>query len=336
MTIIIDSKIYFYLTIQRSLPLTSMFPFLIKEIQAVRQMVGKGHPIRSIIFSGDLGKSQYRQSIYPQYKGHRNYPSSNKAAQESYIGAIPHIAQALDMIPAYVSNVEADDVSGMLTHLIRYNTDEKIILLTNDHDWRQLVLKYDDVYIKSLRYSALQDKSYVRKEEGVDTFFEFLLKKAMIGDVSDNIKGLHYCGRTLFIEFLRNLQATPGYDEMAVKEQFQLAVDSLPSLPKKVVPHKYYFKDGEEVTLADALKVNFQLGEILTNSRKLGDDQKTQIADYAMQVQKRITQNKPITPNIAKANALIEDLMPFERNEFGGPAIIPESYGAILALVARG
>ncbi len=335
MIIIIDSKIFFYTAIQRHLPITNMFPFIIKEIQYLVHHMEQKEPISAIVFAGDLGKSLYRQELYPKYKGHRSYPDQHKDAQEHYIGAIPHIAEALDMIPMYIPHVEADDIAGILTNDILFNTSETVALLTNDHDWRQLVLKYPKVLLKSQKYNGIQTRKYIKEQEEVNDYFEFLLKKAMIGDISDNIKGLHYCGIACFRAFMEKLRLSEEYQRATSLDKFKMAVERLDSLPKQVKPHKYYDHQND-MSLEDALKLNFKLGEILTSSAKLTNDQQDHYRSYLQQLTSRVNQKKPIVPNLEKANKIIRDFMPYEVTDFGAPAVIPEAYGAILHLASKG
>ncbi len=336
MVIIIDSKVYFYQAIQRNLPISEMFPFIIREIQHVKQQFLRKDPINAIVFAGDWGKSAYRKGIYPHYKGHRTYPTTDIMAQEHYIMAIPNIAQVLGMLPMYISDVEADDIAGMVTHDIIHNTSDSVVLLTADHDWRQLVLKYDRVYLKTPKYSGIQTKTFIKQQEQIEDYFEFLLKKAMVGDISDNIKGLQYCGEGAFWNYLKKLRKHPQYIEGDLSDKFAAAVEMLSVLPKKVRPHPLYVGDMEDITLADALRINFKLGEIITSPHLLTDDAKEMYQSYRKELAKHHQNGQPIIPNIELANTIIEQTMPNEVNEFGGPATIPEAYAAMLHMLSKG
>lgn len=127
--------------------------------------------------------SNPRKELYPQYKLTRNTENAkNVHAQNSVIiGAL----KTLNIQSIYPLKYEADDVIAILHK--KYKEKASIKIVTADKDMCQLI---DD---KTTVYDPVR-KTLFTENNFVDTLGitkqDFILKKAILGDKSDNIEGV--------------------------------------------------------------------------------------------------------------------------------------------------
>jgi len=143
----------------------------------------------SVVCAWDENRCQGRMKLYPDYKGHRdkNRKEEDTKAIKRNIKIMQKILEHLPVKQIVVKDMEADDVIGYLSHRIKGNN----IVVSNDHDFIQLVSKQTSVFL------PLPNKILTHKNVG--DFLEidpdhFLLYKALLGDDSDNIKGIKGVG----------------------------------------------------------------------------------------------------------------------------------------------
>jgi len=139
-----------------------------------------------IIITWD-GGSQRRKKMYSEYKANRTITDGMFHQQLLILNQILYdIGLSQIMVPGE----EADDIIGSYCN---NNKDCKIVIVTSDHDFFQLI--NEDVYVYS--YSGLNSKmstiDTVTEEYGVgpDRLTDLF---ALTGDSSDNIKGLDGIG----------------------------------------------------------------------------------------------------------------------------------------------
>ena len=140
------------------------------------------------------GKTEWRYALLPTYKGDRRIDPKAQAEYEAYVKQRPYISKMLDhlgvlQMTSYVH--EADDLAGILVeHYQVKDPKRKILLLTGDRDWLQLLRP-------NVVWQDLRDDTRIVKFEnffektGYRTPFAFLQGKALTGDNSDCITG---CG----------------------------------------------------------------------------------------------------------------------------------------------
>lgn len=340
MVVIVDSKVYFYKALQSGRLSTEMFEIIIEELSKAYSQVPDRQPINAIVFVGDLGKSAYRLSLSPIYKGHRTYSKEQKEAQENYVGLIPNLSKTLGFIPMFIDGVEADDIAGILNSVLTANTKEQVLLLTADKDWSQLVLRFPNTYIKFANRQNLYLREDVQREEEVDDWFEFLLKKAIVSDKADNILGIHRVGVQGFKKFLQHLKDEHSeFDSLSVAQKYQLVVEESTYFENKK-PHKSYLELNPEMTVAEAIRLNFQLGEIMTSTTHLTKEQKDAMGEYieTLRLSLKPSNINPVLVNLSfKAfNKFVEEHMPNELNDFGYPYTLPGWHKSTLVGILRG
>lgn len=155
-----------------------------------------------IVFDGEAG-SQNRKYLLPEYKGNRNnqnvmnYKSfeTKKDEDEAKINEISRLMDYLKLLPVNcmcIDKLEADDIIGYLCgKLYREEPECNITIMSSDRDFFQLINDRVSVWspIKKIHYYTPQ----VLEEFGVHPA-NFLIYKAILGDSSDNVKGVHGIG----------------------------------------------------------------------------------------------------------------------------------------------
>jgi len=144
----------------------------------------------AVVFDED--SSLDRTEEYEDYKSNRNIDWNELDDDEIPFNEEEYIVKCLKYLgvePIYSKNMEADDVIASLTKL--FEKDNKVIVSSFDSDFFQLI--NDNVSI--LRYrgknSIIWDKNYFYEKFNFEPS-KYVLYKSIVGDVSDNIKGV--CG----------------------------------------------------------------------------------------------------------------------------------------------
>jgi DNA polymerase-1 len=140
-----------------------------------------------LIWDGD--RCEERLRLYPEYKKNRETMPQNDDKPDimRQREVVRKIVDHLPVPQILVPGTEADDIIGMLC---RELTGEKIIV-SSDRDFFQLVSDSTSFYLLS--------KDQMINNDNIDQVLGFprsgyVLWKAMVGDKSDNIKGIHGIG----------------------------------------------------------------------------------------------------------------------------------------------
>lgn len=144
----------------------------------------------SVFVIWDKGKSRGRLAIYPEYKAQRD-----KYRDEKDVIDIQRQRELLQKIFSFlpvkqiqVEGIEADDIIGWLA---KEKLKGKKIIVSNDTDFIQLVDKKVNLF--------LPGKANLLTPRNADKYLGFPVKhyvlwKSLMGDRSDNIKGVHGIG----------------------------------------------------------------------------------------------------------------------------------------------
>jgi 5'-3' exonuclease len=140
-----------------------------------------------VIFDGEAGGD--RNEINPDYKANR-IDYTDVAEEENPFAQLPDIYRALDHMNIRHSEsvlVEADDV--IAAYAMRFGGGTEIVISSNDNDFIQLVNANVSTFVYRGDSSVLYDEAAVRLKYGIDPSFHADYK-CLIGDQSDNIKGV--------------------------------------------------------------------------------------------------------------------------------------------------
>jgi len=154
----------------------------------------------NVVIAWDGGKCVERLKIYPDYKAQRELLKKPKDKQEinRQRKVCIKLFEKLPVRQIMVDGVEADDVIGYLCEKL---PGQKIII-SNDSDFYQLVAP--DVYIFNAGKQMLIRPSNIEKLIGFPVE-HYILWKSIVGDSSDNIKGIHGLGPVKATKLIQNV-----------------------------------------------------------------------------------------------------------------------------------
>jgi DNA polymerase-1 len=154
-----------------------------------------------VVFDGP-GSSSSRKNMIPEYKSSRNINritnwdifDNIEEEHDSKIDQIVRLMHYLKCLPVKVLSipkVEADDILACLSQQISSNPNNKSFIVSADKDFLQLVTNNITVY-------RPVEKEYYTPQTVIDKFqltpHNFILQKTLLGDNSDNVKGIKGLG----------------------------------------------------------------------------------------------------------------------------------------------
>lgn len=173
-------------------------------------------PTRVILIFDGAGSTTNKKNLYPEYKAHRKLQritnwdgfdgkEDESASIENQMLRLVEYLKCLPVDLLSIDKVEADDVIGYITNKL----DSEVHIMSADQDFLQLV--NDKVTV----YSPIKKKFYtpklVKEEYGLYPQ-NFINKKILMGDDSDNIPGVKGLGPKklfkLFPELENDLNVT--------------------------------------------------------------------------------------------------------------------------------
>lgn len=175
--------------------------------------LGKFKPYH-VIVCWDSGVSDFRRELVPEYKAQRN--KWDDLEYENFKRQLFEIDKILNIAGVYtikVDNIEADDIIYYLT--IKYSD---CMIVSNDEDLFQCI---DDVYNNRV-YSPSKDTIY--NETNLEDYTGvkrccFISKKALQGDVSDNIPGVTGIGEKTAIKLINEYTTLKAIVEAAQNKE---------------------------------------------------------------------------------------------------------------------
>ena len=186
----------------------------------------------SICVLFDRREPTFRHKMSDEYKANRKGMPDDMAAQ------MPVIKELLDYmgIARYeLAGYEADDLIGTLSRLGEECGDE-VFILSGDHDDFQLISDKTSVILpqsgKGKPPRVLYNKDLFVEEYGI-TPDRFIYVKALMGDSSDNIKGVDKVGPKTAFKLIADYGTVDGVvehkDELsnALKNNIEMAKDRL-------------------------------------------------------------------------------------------------------------
>lgn len=176
-------------------PVGGYYGFLLSLKNSIKLL----NPSRVIIVFDGKGGSQKRRKLYSGYKQgkaikkklNRAIELTDNEEQQSLRVQFTKLLDYLELLPVTVlsyDNVEADDV---ISYIAKELCKEKVVIYSNDRDYFQLIDDNISVYFPA--------KSRVYSKESIIEEYKilpenFIFYKVLMGDVSDNIKGIKGIG----------------------------------------------------------------------------------------------------------------------------------------------
>jgi DNA polymerase I len=169
-------------------------------MKSLKFLMSKFSPERvSIAYDG---KSDYRTSIYPEYKKNRKQRTDeDEEFYADYVKQLSKLTSVVSKLGIYqyrCPTMEADDIISLITHL-----GYEVIIVTEDRDLTQLLRNGCAVYM------PMKDKMYTEESftnEMTVTPEQYVLVKALMGDSSDNISGIYGIGEKIATSLVRTFK----------------------------------------------------------------------------------------------------------------------------------
>ena len=158
----------------------------------------------------DLRAPTFRHKADSSYKATRHGMPDELAAQ---MPIIKDILTALGVHVLETEGFEADDILGTLSRICTESKNECVIL-TGDRDSLQLVNNNVTVLLHGTRETAVFTPEKFREDYGFDPI-RLIDLKALMGDSSDNIKGVKGIGEKTALTLIREYDSIEKlYDEL--------------------------------------------------------------------------------------------------------------------------
>lgn len=195
-------------------------------IGAINRLAEAYNPTHLLVmFDGE--KENPRKNILEDYKANR-IDYSTVPDDENPFTQLPYIYEALDYMGikfAETSDCETDDV--IAAYAIKYGKENEVIISSFDSDYFQLI----NENVKVVRYrgkcTLLCDKSYIMEKCGVEPEL-YLDWKCLVGDTSDNIKGIRGVGPKTAAKLINtygNIDAIRAQSSEIESEKIRTAID---------------------------------------------------------------------------------------------------------------
>lgn len=155
-------------------------------INMIKQLQSR-YPDSYFVCFFDVGGKTFRDEIHEEYKSNRKPMPTDLKEQLKYVY---DIIEALGIHVIRKEGVEADDLIGSLAIRAK-KRGLKVIIATSDKDFTQLV--DDDIILVNTMNNEILDVKGVKEKFGVlpEQIIDYL---SLVGDASDNIKGVEKCG----------------------------------------------------------------------------------------------------------------------------------------------
>ena len=212
-------------------------------LKSVGYVIRKFKPSRVYVIFDGKGGSKRRREIYPDYKSgrkpltrlNRTYDMTTEQDEQDLMRyELVIVAKALMKLPITtitLDHVEADDIISYIAQHVVENGGESIIYST-DKDFLQLV--GDGIKV----WNPVRKKTYIPETVLEDYTIHpnnFLLYRALTGDVSDNLPGIKGLGMKTLLKFM------PGFvteEKLTLDDVITVAESSKSKVILKIVDQK--------------------------------------------------------------------------------------------------
>jgi len=240
--------------------------FSLKMIKSMIDRMGSNYDRLIVLWDT---KAKWRFDIHPEYKGKRDNDPVKKASRQAYKEQVPEIRKALSLLgveQVFAKNEEADDLAGAM--VLNRKPGDKILLVSGDKDWVQLVCEDVDWYDPREDGNLITAATFQEKTSFANPVL-FSQAKAILGDSSDNISGVDGIGEKCLALLIGTFGSIPKFIQAAqehkAKTGREFEKEDLPGdfsrFRKKL--NAFAFGDGLEV-----FKRNMQLMNLLSKRHR--------------------------------------------------------------------
>lgn len=175
---------------------------LIGFIGSLKKLVDEFKPYSLyIIFDSETSKNS-NLAIDKEYKTNR-IDYSNVAEEENPFSQLPLIKKALKYLNITYLEVENNEADDFIASIVSKTTNEyQYIIVSTDRDFIQLVDNNVFLYVPRGKKSILYNREEVIKKYNVIPE-KYVIFKSLVGDKSDNIKGVNGIGNIIAAKILK-------------------------------------------------------------------------------------------------------------------------------------
>lgn len=175
---------------------------LIGFIGSLKKLVDEFKPYSLyIIFDSETSKNS-NLAIDKEYKTNR-IDYSNVAEEENPFSQLPLIKKALKYLDITYLEVENNEADDFIASIVSKTMNEyQYIIVSTDRDFIQLVDNNVFLYVPRGKKSILYNREEVIKKYNVIPE-KYVIFKSLVGDKSDNIKGVNGIGNIIAAKILK-------------------------------------------------------------------------------------------------------------------------------------
>ena len=177
------------LTNSKGLPTNAIYAY----VQMLIKIIAEEKPTH-IMVAFDKGKT-FRHESYDDYKGGRNETPSELKQQIPYA---KQITRAMGITIEELENYEADDIIGTYSKKI----ETEVLLVSSDRDLLQLISPNVKMKLLKMKDFIYYDEKSFYEDYGIKPI-EVIDLKALMGDSSDNIKGVTGIGEKTALKLIK-------------------------------------------------------------------------------------------------------------------------------------
>jgi len=183
----------------------------------------------------DSRSKTWRHELYPEYKlGRKKFPDHFYEQLDD----IREIIKILGISQYKIESIEADDIIGTLTYKARKNR-QRVIIVSSDHDFEQLISNNVKVLSPSLAQSKekLKDYDFVVNKYNLEPK-QLIDYMALCGDSSDNVLGIPGFGPKTVTNLLKaneNLDnILINVNNLKILNKKNILIDASKNIKKKI------------------------------------------------------------------------------------------------------
>lgn len=177
------------LTNSKGLPTNAVYAY----IQMLLKIIAEEKPSH-IMVAFDKGKT-FRHESYDDYKGGRSETPKELKEQIPYA---KKVTRAMGITVEEIENYEADDIIGTYSKKI----DEEVLVVSSDRDLLQLISPNVRMKLLKMKDYIYYDEKSFYEDYGIKPI-EIIDLKALMGDSSDNIKGVAGIGEKTALKIIK-------------------------------------------------------------------------------------------------------------------------------------
>ncbi len=176
---------------------------LIGFIGSLKKIVNKFNPDSLVVIFDSETSRNNNLKIDKDYKSNR-LDYTNIGEEENPFSQLSLIQKALDYLDITYIEVENDEADDYIASIVSsiFSTQNQYIIVSTDSDFIQLISSNIFLYVPRGKNSILYDEKEVIKKYNIQSN-QYILLKSLVGDKSDNIKGISGIGNITASKILK-------------------------------------------------------------------------------------------------------------------------------------